>query len=226
MKTTADLLELGAGFTQRDTAAAVNRPAQFHNVFANSADAIASILALHFPSGKILDVNFGLGVFYRRVNREIVGVDLKPTGDVICDNSRLPFPPDSFEVGVCDPPYKRGNGNVRYSSRYGENPPCTEPRCTKLYHRALPELLRVCKSGVIVKCQDASDGHAFHPRHIDLCDWMKNLTGLKVHDVAVVIRWGVPDANTQGRRHYFQQALSYFLVWKWSEKFPFRPTRF
>lgn len=155
---------------------------QFHNVFPNSAAAMASILPMHFPTGTILDVNYGLGVFYSRVDRDVTGVDVRPPAKIICDNAHLPFEADSFDVGVCDPPYKRGNDDSKYTDRYGDAP-CTEQQATKLYYNAMPELLRVCRGGVIVKCQDASDGHTFYPRHIMLAEWMKEKTGLSVHDV-------------------------------------------
>ena len=198
---------------------------QFHNVFSDSASAMASILAMHFPTGSIIDVNYGLGVFYKQcADRDITGVDVRPLAKIICCNSKLPFEADSYDIGVCDPPYKRGNGNTRYTDRYGKAP-TTEQKCTRLYLAAMPELLRVCRRGMIVKCQDASDGHAFYPRHIQLAEWMKEQTGLSVHDFAVVVRHGVPNANTQGERHYFQQAVSFFLVWKWKTKQPWKPVR-
>jgi DNA modification methylase len=200
---------------------------QFYNVFGNSADAMAAILPLHFPTGTILDVNWGHGVFYKNVTgRDITGVDIRPPAKIIADNRNLPFENDSYDIGVLDPPYKRGKGNVRYEGRYGVAP-CTEPRVTKSYYEALPELLRVCRAGIIVKCQDAGDGHAFYARHAQIMSWMKENTGLDVHDIAVVARSnGVPNANTQGKRRYFQQALSYFLIWKWRSKNPFKPVRF
>ena len=198
---------------------------QFHNTFPQSADAMASILPMHFPTGTILDVNYGHGVFYQKVDRDVTGVDVRPPAKIICDNAALPFADDSFDVGVCDPPYKRGNTNKRFESRYGVAPD-TEPKVTKLYYAAMTELLRVCRQGMIVKCQDAADGHSFHARHITLCEWVKEKTGLRVHDIATVIRWGVPNANTQGARHFFQQSTSYFLIWKWKSKNPFRAVRF
>lgn len=186
---------------------------------------MASILDMHFKTGSIVDVNYGLGVFYKHCShRSITGVDVRPPAKIRCCNSNLPFADDSFDIGVCDPPYKRGNGNTRYTTRYGVAP-TTEQKCTRLYLAALPELLRVCRSGIIVKCQDASDGHVFYPRHIQLSEWMKSITGLSVHDFAVVVRHGVPNANTQGERHYFQQAVSFFLVWKWASKHPWKAVR-
>jgi hypothetical protein len=214
---------------------------QYHNTFPDSSAAIAAILSLHFPEGTILDVNYGLGVFYKQCGpRAVTGVDIRdasqilgfhpPTaGYTMTDNAALPFADDSFDIGVVDPPYKRGNGNTRYTERYGAAPR-TEQQCTRLYLAALPELLRVCRRGLIIKCQDGTDGHGFYPRHIQLAAWMQEKTGLAVHDIAAVVRSNVPDANVgegKGRpRHFFQQSMSYFLIYRWRQKSPFKPVRF
>lgn len=198
----------------------------FHNVFTSSSAAISSILNMHFPTGSILDVNYGLGVFYKECqDRDITGVDIRPPAKIICDNSKLPFENDSFDVGVCDPPYKRGTGKNKYANRYGKAP-STEQKCTKSYFNTIPELLRVSKNGIIIKCQDASDGHTFYPRHIQIYNWMKEQTGLNIHDIAVIVRHGLPNSNTNGKRHYFQQAMSYFLIYKWSSKNPWKQLRY
>jgi hypothetical protein len=199
---------------------------QHHNLFSDSASAMAAILALHFPKGDILDVTYGLGAFYKLCpHRRVESLDLRPPARIIGDNTALPFRDDSYDVGVLDPPYKRGTGNDRYTERYGKAPN-TEQKCTRLYFAALPELLRVCRQGLIVKCQDASDGHMFHCRHQELAAWVKTRTGLGVHDIAIVGRRGVPDSKTNGRRHFLQQSISYFLVWKWRRKSPWKPWRF
>jgi hypothetical protein len=195
------------------------------NVFADSSTLMACLLDLHFPGATILDATYGHGVFYKKTKRAVTGLDLRPTGQVVADNARLPFADDSFDLGVLDPPYKRGNDNNRYTNRYGTAPD-TEQKVTRLYHRALPELLRVCRRGMVVKCQDATDGHRFYARHIQICDWVRSHTGLDVHDIAVVARHRVPNNNYRGRRRYFQQSVSYFLVWSWRSKHPFRPVRF
>jgi len=91
-----------------DAGSPPKKPRQCANVFSESATAVAEILTLHFPTGTILDVNFGLGAFYRKTARAVTGVDIRPPAEIICDNRKLPFADDSFDVGVCDPPYKRG----------------------------------------------------------------------------------------------------------------------
>lgn len=190
----------------------------------NSADCIKAIFDLHFRSGSILDVNFGKGVFYKKMpDRNVVGLDILPKGNVIADNKALPFVSGSFDVGVCDPPYKRGNRNRRYTRRYGEAP-CTEPRVTKSYFDLLPELIRVSRIGIIVKCQDCSDGHRFRARHIQIIERVKDLTGLDPHDIAITARFGGPNNTLNGKQRFFQQSFSYFMVWKWKENF--KPVRF
>lgn len=197
---------------------------QTGNVFRESASAIAAILGLHFPTGTIIDVNYGLGAFYRQTERAVFGIDLRPTGDIIADNRRLPLADDSFDVGVCDPPYKRGDG-LKYEARYGKAPK-TETQVTWSYHATLAELLRVCRRGVIIKVQDGTDGHRFHPRHITIAEWMKAKTGLEPHDIAVNARRQLAPTMAQGVPHFFQNGLSFFLVYAWRSKAPWRPIRF
>lgn len=196
------------------------------NIHSNSASAMKTILDLHFPEGTILDVNYSLGTFYKNVDRDVVGVDIRVTGNVIADNKFLPFPDDIFEIGVCDPPYKRGNGDQKYAKRYGEAP-CTVKKATDQYFKLLPELLRVSKNGLIIKAQDETDGHKFYPRMFKLIEFMKSITNLLPHDIAYVYRSQVADNNIKGnQRHFMSNCVSYFLVYKWVRKFPFKPVRF
>lgn len=195
---------------------------QHNNVFRESASAIAAILDLHFPTGTILDANFGLGAFYKKTDRKVTGVDLRPPAEVICDNRFLPFGDDSFDVGVCDPPYKRGDGR-KYEHRYGVAPK-TETQVTWSYHATLKSLLRCVRQGVIIKVQDGTDGHRFHARHIEIADWMREQTGLEPHDICVIARPKVAPTMAQGTPHFFQQGVSYFLIYRWREKW--KPLRF
>lgn len=197
---------------------------QYPNVFGESASAMAAILDLHFPTGSILDVNYGLGAFYRKTDRPVTGVDIRPPAEIQCDNRNLPFEADSFDVGVCDPPYKRGDG-VKYEHRYGKAPK-TETQVTWSYYETLTELLRVVRQGVIIKVQDGTDGHRFHARHLMVANWMKEKTGLEPHDIAVNARKNLAPTMAQGTPHFFQQGVSYFLIYRWKTKNPYRPIRF
>lgn len=196
------------------------------NIHFDSASAMATILDLHFPDGTILDVNWGLGVFYKKTDRRVVGLDLRPTGDLVADNRALPFAANSFSIGVCDPPYRRGGGDMKYSDRYG-NPPRTTKKANQLYYNLLPELIRVCTDGLIIKAQDETDGHRFVCRFETLIRKMRELTGLEPHDVAYLIKHGVPENNRPGHeRHFMANCVSHFLIYRWAQKSPFRPVRF
>lgn len=199
---------------------------QSNNVFSNSAENIAAILNLHFPRGTILDVNYGLGRFYRNVkHRKITGVDIRPGATVKCDNRQLPFEDDSFDIDVCDPPYKRGDG-VRYEKSYGKAPK-TETQVTWSYHETLTELLRVSRHGLIVKLQDGTDGHRFFDRRFHITTWLKDKIGLEPHDVSCNVRFSLASTLVPGRvPHFFQQGVSYFLIYRWSQKNPYKRARF
>lgn len=195
------------------------------STFKNSASAMKAILDLHFPDGRIVDVNWGLGVFYRQCgHRDVTGVDIRPTGHVQCDNRKLPFKDNEFDVGVCDPPYKRGDGK-KYKAQYGKAPK-TETQVTWSYFETLTELLRVAGTGIVIKLQDGTDGHRFHARLLHVMAWMKDRTGLEPHDICHVVRDRLAGTMVQGRPHYFKQGVSYFVVYKWRSKQPFRPVRF
>ena len=196
------------------------------NIHRDSAEAMRVILSLHFPSGSILDVNYGLGTFYLKVQREVVGIDLRSVAPIIADNRHLPFAADSFAVGVCDPPFHRGKGDTKYIERYGLAP-YTAKRVSQQYYELLPELLRVARDGIIIKAQDESDGHRFYHRMFSLVAFIKDLTGLLPHDIAYLVKSGVMDNVRSDRdRHFMANCISYFLIYRWSQKAPFKPVRF
>lgn len=200
-------------------------PLNIHN---DSAESMKTILSLHFPEGRILDVNHSLGVFYKKVERDVTGIDLRPVAHIVADNRALPFPDNSFALGVCDPPYKRGPGDKKYIERFGI-PPYTTKRVTQQYYDLLPELLRVATDGIIIKAQDDTDGHRFNFRLSQLVNFMKEKTGLDPHDISYIVRPGVPENNINSlnnERHFLANCVSYFLIYKWKSKDPFRPFRF
>ena len=202
------------------------KPKQTASIFTESATAIKAILDLHFPEGSIVDLNFGLGVFYKKTpDRKVTGIDLKPTGSIIADNKNLPFEANSFDIAVIDPPYKRGDGQ-KYEARYGVAPK-TETKVTWSYYAGIEECFRVARSGLIIKVQDGTDGHIFHARHFQLMERIKRDTGLDPHDIAFVGRKSVPNTMVRGTPHFFQQSISYFLIYKWQKTVNgFRRVRF
>lgn len=196
------------------------------NAYKNSSDAMETILNLHFPTGSILDVNHSIGVFYKNVKRDVVGIDVRPVTHILADNRCLPFCDNSFSVGVADPPYRRGNGDTKYTKRYGKAP-YTAKRVSQQYYDLIPELIRISKDGMIIKAQDETDGHKFYHRMFSLVCFIKQLTNLEPHDIVYLVKTGVMDNNVKGRnRHFTANCVSYFLVYRWVAKNPFRPVRF
>jgi len=184
---------------------------------------MAKILKLHFPEGRIIDLTFGHGVFYKLGGRErVTGVDIRPTGDVVADSTNLPYGNNEFDIAVVDPPYKRGNN--RYEHRYGIAPK-TETQVTRLYEAMIKEAFRVAANGVIIKLQDGTDGHRFHARGYQISGFVKEMTGLEPFDICYNIRKDVPSSMVQGEPHFFKNAVSVWLIYKFT-KDPYRPVRF
>ena len=189
---------------------------------------IERIMRLHFPqAGTLFDPTGSFGVFYKRLTgvrvfRGDVRSEVGP--DVIASFTALPLADDAVDVVVFDPPYKRGSRKTgatadHYSTRYGQAPN-NENAATKQYFRAIPELLRTAKLGMIIKLQDAADGHSFHDRRYLVTKFVEETTGLRPHDVAVVYRTNPIKTLTNGRRRFMRQQVSYFLIWKWRAKRP------
>lgn len=55
---------------------------------------------------------------------------------------------------------------------------------------------------------------------------MKEKTGLEPHDIAVNARSTLGSTMAQGRPHFFQNGLSFFLIYRWRQKRPYKPVRF
>jgi len=198
------------------------------NVYPNSSAAIKAILDLHFPSGgKLIDPTGSKGVFYKKVSGwDIVRGDIRTcvAPDYLGDFRAIPFANDAFDVAVFDPPYKRGSrktGNTsdHYADRYGVAPN-NENAATRQYAEAIAELFRVTTRGVIIKLQDAADGHNFHDRRLSVSKMVEERIGLRPHDSILVYRPSPMKTLTLGRRRFFRQQVSYFLVWKWKRKTP------
>lgn len=191
-------------------------------IFKNSAPAMSQIIGRHFPTGSILDLTFGQGVFYKETTRTVIGCDLlsKPRIKVQADCRRAPFADSSFDLVVLDPPFK--TGHRFYDSRYGQKPLefNTEQKVTRVYLEAIPEAIRIARQGMIVKLTDGSDGHRVYMRHIEIAQYVADLTGLPVFDYALLIRSEratiIPPQGTRSR--FFPKPVSYFLIWKWIEK--------
>ncbi len=107
-----------------------------------------------------LDMTYGRGTFWNdyRPARLITNDLGQGTPHLRFDMAgRAPFRDDTFDVTVCDPPYKlNGTPDPGIDTRYGVEQVTTRQERHRLMHAALDEAIRVTKPGglVLYKCQD------------------------------------------------------------------------
>jgi hypothetical protein len=191
------------------------------NVFNSGSKLVATLLQIHFGSCIVcVDPACSVRSFLNSLSDTTVVVcgdlrkEVKP--DWVGDFKRLPFRDGQFDVGLFDPPFKRGVRQTEdyYTGRYGPAPN-NENAATKQYMDGLPELFRVCARGVVAKIQDASDGHTFHDRRFQLTEFVKSRYGIGLHDVLILDSPSKVPQRRGPTRRFSRQTVSYFLVWKY-----------
>jgi hypothetical protein len=104
-----------------------------------------------------LDATFGRGVFWQTWRPErLVTMDLKATGRLRADFTRLPFPDDTFGQVVLDGPYKLNGTDQGEGRRYGVDRYDSWQGRHRLICDGITDCARVLEPlGVLlVKCQD------------------------------------------------------------------------
>ena len=90
-------------------------------VIAEDAQIIASLLDLHHAGPNVLDLTYGHGRFWAKVDnaaqaRTVLGIDTRPQSALETTESKagptirascthLPFRPGTFDAATCDPPF-------------------------------------------------------------------------------------------------------------------------
>lgn len=184
------------------------------------------ILRLYIPkTSRIADVTYGRGVFWRNVDLseyDLVPSDLK-TG---IDCRSLPYPDDSFDAVVFDPPYMHTpggtahNGHQNYEGYYGNNGTSHPEKkyheaVLDLYFRGADEAHRVLRAdGIyIVKCQDEVCANRQRLTHVEIINRLEELRFL-VEDLFVVVRHNKPGVSRMLRQVHARKNHSYFLVFR------------
>lgn len=125
----------------------------------SNAHLIADVATLGYLDGTVLDVTYGLGVFWQQWQPdELTACDLdvakSPFGKSV-DFTQLPFDDHSFDVVVFDPPYKlNGTPTHGVDSRYGVHERTTWQDRHVLIHKGIDECARVARRFVLLKCMD------------------------------------------------------------------------
>ena len=190
------------------------------------------ILDLHVPRGAtVADVTYGKGIFWKRVPPNaynLLATDIETSVD--CRN--LPYPDDSIDCVVLDPPYMEGlyrrdkhslAGNGTYNafretysngkSSNGKMEPKYHAAVLDLYFKAGVEALRVLKPlGVlIVKCQDEVSANIQNLTHVELINEYTH-HGFYAKDLFVLVRSNRPSVSRMLRQEHARKNHSYFLV--------------
>lgn len=132
-----------------------------------NADMIADVAKLGYLRKEwiTLDPTYGLGTWWRKWKPNMLwACDLHPhpedeVGYPVhrVDFRWLPFPADTYDAVVFDPPYKmNGTPTPDVDDRYGVGKPTSWKDRLVLMQQGLKECFRVCRPGgyVLAKCQD------------------------------------------------------------------------
>lgn len=121
---------------------------------------IADAGKLGYIYGEVLDPTYGYGTFWNQFKPDgLVACDLdpekNPLGDHPVDFTDLPWPDNSFDTVVFDPPYKlNGTPTADVDERYGVHVYTRWQDKMKLIRRGVLECARVTRDMLLVKCQD------------------------------------------------------------------------
>lgn len=183
----------------------------------NNADLFADIAQLYIPSeGLSLDMTWGLGNFWKKTSRKVIGIDaVTPTAHIVADLRHLPFKSSSFDAVVLDPPYaKRVGTSIKASIAQPYQldnaiSPTGHIETTSLYMAGATEALRVLKArGVlIIKCQDEIESGKQRFNHVNYL----SLPGYVCEDLFVMMQSSIPAMREPYQLHA-RKNHSYFIV--------------
>jgi len=188
-------------------------------------DIFPSIINLYLAKGgKVADVTYGRGVFWRQVDKRKIKL-LKSDISTGIDCRSLPYDSESLDCVVLDPPYMHTPGGTahvnhqNFETYYKNNG--TGNNTEKKYHEAVLELYfdaakeakRVLKhKGIfIVKCQDEVCANKQRLTHVELINEYEKY-GFVTEDVFVLVRNGKPGVSRVIQQKHARKNHSYFLV--------------
>lgn len=129
-------------------------------LYKNNADLIEAVHRIGYLTDKqlVLDMTFGRGTFWKRYRpARLITNSLGAQATSLRSNmTRMPFADGTFDVVVCDPPYKlNGTPDKDVDERYGVDVVTRRDDRHALMYDAMDEACRLVKPGgrVLYKCQ-------------------------------------------------------------------------
>lgn len=181
----------------------------------SSADLIASAFDLYVKAGSvILDVTYGKGVFWQKLDRSNYTVLTSDIKDGI-DFRSLPQEDRSIDVILFDPPFMHGGETIKESiqSCYNSKNDSHES-VIRLYAGGLLEAARVLKKDglILVKCQDEIESAKQRWSHEEVGQLL-DLFGFLRLDLFVFVPWSIPAMREQ-YQNTARKNHSYLIVAK------------
>lgn len=191
------------------------------SVYENQIDIINSIMHLCGIDRFDVDVTYGNGMFYKKIEEPVHKFDLDGDLPGVTQSSSddLPLGDKSIFSMMFDPPFltyvraaRTGNGNMVMAKRFAGYWRYDELEAH--YRGTIKEAHRVLsKKGImVIKCQDIIHNHKMHPTHINIVsDWADGLFRLK--DMFILpAKHRMPSPNRKGTQKHARIFHSYFLV--------------
>jgi methylase of polypeptide subunit release factors len=185
-----------------------------------NADLFPDVLTMWAKPGDcILDLTYGKGVFWRKIDRSAICVttnDLVEPADHAYDLRQTEFPDNSFDVVVFDPPYMHTSGTVKESIAkcYNTNSSAVfknQKDVDAFFVAGAAEAKRILKpKGIlIVKCQDTIESAQPKWTHVKIMQ----MDGFKCEDLFILVQTTTPAMSGRWTKQYHaRKNHSYFIV--------------
>jgi len=174
-----------------------------------NADLLADAFRIFVPSGvTVADVTYGRGNFWRELDQtqyRVLKSDISPrTPDTIRADFRcLPYPDNSVDVLLLDPPYAHGGKTMKQSitQPYGYSTG-NHADVIQQYAQGIREAARVLRkrSLVMVKCQDEIESGKQCWSHIEIKDLLE-AEGFEVVDLLSLVQKSQPAMRVDYQKH-------------------------
>jgi len=184
----------------------------------NNAELMRDCMALGYLDGRVLDVTYGQGRFWKLVvPPQLYRSDLDPAAEcpLHWDFTDLPVADGWADTVVLDPPYKLNGkpsqgGPATSDASYGVGERRTPAERSALMYAGLQEAGRVASQFVLFKCQDqvVSGKRVWQAR--EFANWAESLMGMRLVDQLHV--FGYREQPAGRRQVHAHQDYSTLLV--------------
>jgi SAM-dependent methyltransferase len=175
----------------------------------------------------ILDATVNKGRFWLGSERPVIGVDvdISHRPSVVADNTAMPFPNESFDVVVYDPPHIPNQGKDKskdFNARFGLG--CRSPKemgyaLTHTFPPFVDEAYRVLRNEGILFCKitDYVHHHRYQWAHVEFIGAATS-RGFRACDCIIKVRKGPIIDPKWKNAHHTRRQHSYWLVFRKSSK--------